>query len=659
MCSRETLLSRYQYVLNLLLIPIIFAFIVTGCGDDVTSPNKKLEDPRGTIQGEVFDKASGNSLSGVQVTVVDSTGAEDAEWTASTNENGVFTIDNIPVTADAKSKSEGYYSNPYTLHLDASSLENYRESYKAEMDVVFETSGGDGAVSTDIVSKVKLPLSKQAVKVTGKAQTTNGKNISGATVELYQYYNPVINGSSDTETKMLLATAETSEDGSFAFDQVEEDADIYLKFTDESDPANVVSGRYPNYSSETTPSGSEENATLDLGVVEVSLSNESGAFYVTDVMPSPEANIGENQEFMYIFNRPVAENPYTDASASFGVGTMKDDIAFEYDGEKSFKSPGDVEFSVSWGDTRDTLIIEPEVSTMQDGSEYELQVDAFDDDRFVDEHDNMIGWNVSEYQESNVEDLTFFTNFNTTAPHTPKIAVDSAGLNTDWNSGSHTIEWSMNNNSAAVKEYEVYISRDGGAYQHLATKPAEQANFGDLDYDLMAESNPNSTDDNSDQPDWFDSSSFSAEILTANQDDNPIDKAHSHKVKVRAVSENLVEGAFSDPITFEDVTKPGIMAGTETDNADIYVSVDEPLDKGTAEDTDNYTITDNTNGDLSVSSVSYDRNDQDNPNGNNGFDIIITVSDANNLTSGNIEISSDVTDLTGNNFDTNDNTTSY
>jgi hypothetical protein len=140
-------------------------------------------------------------------------------------------------------------------------------------------------------------------------------------------------------------------------------------------------------------------------------------------------------------------------------------------------------------------------------------------------------------------------------------------------------------------------------------------------------------------------------------------------VKIRAISTNLQQGEFSDPIAFEDVVKPDVYdvdrgaAGNNNDDK-LYVKFTEPLKKGLAEDASNYTINDG-NGDAvdaTINSIEYAYEDINGPDGTGAYELVITVDDTQDLDDGvELEVSTDVTDLTGNEMRTenDDNIANY
>ncbi|WP_445665756.1 hypothetical protein [Fodinibius sp. AD559] len=635
MANNTSIYNNFKKLSWLLAIPLILGVLITSCGDDSpVSPQEQLENAKGTVQGVVVDKATGDPLSGVGVTLVyeDSTDEGSQTFSGSTSSDGSFTFRDVPVTKDAKT-NEG---NPYTLRLDASSLDNYRDSYLAKINVVFESTEGDnGAVATDMVSNIRIPLSEQAVTVTGKAHTFNDKVISGATVELYQVFNPVINGDNSTETDMLVATGETGDDGSFTFEGVEEDASVYFKFIDKSDPANVIDAESGQY---TTPAGSEGNATLDLGVIKASEQNQSGAFYLTSVMPAPGSDIRTDTVFKFAFNRPVADNEYTRTDLGFGNGTIKDDIQFNDQGSK--KAPGDVEFSVSFSSNRDTLIVNPDDGMLVDATEYELEMDdALDDEKFVDRFGNELTWGASDYEENKVDFFSFSTNNNNAKPHTPQLSVDGAS-SVDYNEGFVELSWEVDESPADVKEYEFWEKKgDESAYELLAVVDRDQITFNKMDETAVV-----STYDD-------------PLVIIRGLNGNTPDEAVERKLKVRAISENLREGDFSNVLTFSDEIQPDVTSANYTSGNDrLTVTFEEPLEKGPAEDPSNYTIED-TNGNqvnVTIENISYEAY-YGSSNATEDYNVVITVANGNNLNTGQtVIVDPAVTDLAGNSMDTND-----
>lgn len=668
-------IKRYSW---LLVLPLIVGLFLSSCGDSpinadtnftdssATNVNNEITfvpeqfDAVGTIQGTVIDKSTGEALSDVAVSLNFSPeGGEPSVLTDTTGSEGTFGFTGVPVnSSQTRENGNPYENSPYTLKISTEELDNYRDLYRYDAPLTFEGTGGDGA-ATNLVSDVTIPLSEQAVTLKGIAHTSvnDGAAVSGVRVELYQEdFNPIINGGPDTQGDMLVDSAETGEDGSFEFTGVEEKADVKLRFVDDSDPTNVINMEYTSIAE--TPAADGTTPEMDLGIIAVTGNNQSGGFYITSVTPEPGSDVETDTVFKYVFNRPVAENAYTRTDLGFGSGTIKDDIQFDFQGQK--KSPGDVDFSASFSSDMKTLTVDPDEGALQDASHYELEMfRAFrdfvgDNGTIEDEFGNQLSWGPSDFDQNEVENLDFSTNDNNNAPHTPVVAVDSTSLNPDWDGGSLEMSWSVNDDSAEVKEYEIYISENGGAFTHMQTVNSDNAGFGEIDYQFLATNNPTFEFENSTQ----------ARRMLTDETSDPIDEAISYEVKVRAVSANLQEGEFSDTITFEDVVEPGLFnvtRGTGANDDKLYVQFSEPMQKSLVEDGGNYTINDGGGSAVDASiTAEYDFRDQNNPDDGVNYDVILTIDDTQDLDDGvELEVSTDATDLAGNGMDTNNNTQAY
>lgn len=660
MSTLETrLFQKYIKRCWILLVPLLMWGLITSCGDTPidakTNTNTSVVDssminlaPKqfdavGTIQGKVIDKATGNALSDVAVTLLFQAEGMDepAEATDSTDKEGHFAFTEVPVNSDAPqySGNNNYQSNsPYTLDITTEKLDNYRDHYLMNAPLTFEGTGGDGA-ATNLVSDVTIPLSEQAVKVKGKLQTQGGTILSDVKVKLYQKFSPFVNGDNDTYTDMLIDSATTGDEGNFAFTNVEEDATIWMKFIDDSDPTNVVRDKTRQW--ETSSASGDANPVLDLGVLRTFPQNESGAFYVSKVTPAPQSDVKPDTVFEYHFNRAVAENPYTRTDRGFGNETIKDDIYFRNNGPKT-KAPGDVDFSVSWSKDRKTLTIDPD--GLVDAHEYTLYINnALRNQYFVDEFGNSLVYNSNTpYQNrNNIERLDFSTNANNAKPPAPKLVMDKSTNNIDYNSGSVDFDWKVDESKVDIKEYEIWVKHGDDAYQYQFTVNRDDITFDEANfYYPVSYQNP-------------------LVVLRGYNNDTP-EEAITDKVKVRAISDNLRESDFSNELTLSDIIKPDITGANYNGNTgELTVMFDEPMNKSQVEDASNYTFEDS-NGDeitgVDIKSIEYYANYGTNRS-NEHYRVVITVKDPNSLSSNNGEtvvLDSSVSDLAGNGMDTDD-----
>lgn len=661
MNNQETSLYHNFYKkIGILLLPILIWGLVTSCGDtpvdsktntsftDSSDVNTSINfvpdqfDAVGTIQGTVIDKATGKSLNKVAISLyfMPKEADEPSIITDTTGSEGKFSFTGVPVNTDAQNYlNSGQVNSPYTLKITTKDLDNYRDLYRYNANLAFEGTGGDGA-ATNLVSDVTIPLSQQAVTVNGKLQTSRGIILSDVKVQLYQNFNPIINGDNSTQTDMLIDSTMTGSDGSFSFSDVEEKANIWLKFIDKSDPSNVVDMKFPV--NDPTPSADGSGKPkMDLGVVTAYPQDASGAFYITSVTPAPGSDVQNlDTTFVYKFNRPVSENEYTRTDLGFGNGTFKDDIRF-YDMGAKNKANGNLEFSVKWSNDHKTLTVDP--NGLVDAHEYVLNViAAFSNQDFVDKYGNGLVFNSDTPYDnkSNVESLNFSTNTNNAKPNTPKLAVDNSTNTIDYNSGSVDIGWKVDESNVDIKEYEVWRKVGDEAYELLSRIDRDDITFNEADYSYYA------------------SYSQPLVILRGYYNDIP-EEAIKVKWKIRAISDNLRESDFSDEVTFSDIIKPDIIGANYNNSGRLIVTFDEPMKKSQVENPSNYSFVDSNGNKISgvdIESIDY-LADYGNSYSTEHYQVAITVKNPNSLSSGNGEtviIDSDVSDLAGNNMDTND-----
>lgn len=647
--------QNFKHLSWLLLMPFILGLFLTSCYDspidataetslgDTTVVNNNIKavpdkfDAVGTIQGTVIDKATAEALSKVVIALnFEPKEAEEPSVLRDTaGAEGTFSFTGVPVNTDASGNKGS--NSPYTLKINTAGLDNYRDIYRVNVQLNFEGTGGDGA-ATHLVSDVTIPLSEQAVKLKGTAHTPNGAVIAGVQVELYQEFNPIINGSSNTQTNMLVDSAITDSKGNFQFTRVEEKANVWLRFIDDSDPTKVINYEYSDI--DETPAADGTVPVMDLGVIKVTSSNETGAFYITKVTPTPGSDINSaDTSFVYHFNRSVDRNPYTRADLGFGNGTFKDDISFSDQGPK--KAPGDVEFSVSWADNRKTLVVTP--AGLEDAHKYELNMAALNNSDFVDEFGNTLDFAASPYDSTKVVSLDFSTNLNNSKPHTPRVTATNAS-DIDYNDGDATLSWNVDESSVEVKEYEIWEKTGEGAYELLTTVDRDAAAFGEISDFTYASV-----------------SSYSDPlVLLGGTGGNIPDESITKSIKVRAISKNLREGDFSNEITFADSIKPDITGANYPGGDTLTISFGEPMIKSQVEDTTHYSFEDSQGNDITDSinfkNVEY-KADYGSTTNTEAYKAIIVVQDSSSLSSGQtVIVDSSVSDLAANGMDTNDST---
>lgn len=656
----------------LFALPLFLVAGMVACSDSPTMTERF--EATGELQGQVIDRSTGDAVSDVSVTLLyreeDSEGnlTEDFEDTRTTDNRGRFSFKNVPVNTDGKGSENGdRKSLPYMLQLDTNGNENYRSSYLAEVDVVFESTGGDGA-AVNMTSNVTIPLSKRSVEVGGKvvSQRDTNEPFEGATVEIYQMFDPVVNGNGGTSSQMYLTSTNTNGSGEFTFSNVEESAQIFFRVKDDSDNTNVVNWRSNNFntpsssdgsagldvgtfnvngqdqsskfnvtvigkavqqsteaplegvsvylkdgnfttseivdSTMTTESGNfeftnveegqsmqlvfkklddenevydqtfgafttpsvrgESTITEDLGNIELTPQDRSGAFYVVSISPEDGADLESSElSFVYEFNRPVAANEYTRTDLGFGNGTFKDDIMFNDGGPKKQYS-GDLNFDVEWSEGRDVLTITPDPDDLRDANEYTLFVrNALMNNNFTDENgkDLETGQNFpfSSTFDYNIE---FSINDNNAVPHTPNVTLADGFDEVDWNAIGVNIEWTADESEVDVKQYEVWRSENSEPFEHLYNVDPNDFAFGEITRGVFFNNN---------------------ELV--NRRSNVADSPKDVRIRVRAISANLVEGEYSDIITVVDNIAPEVDGATQNSPTVLTINFNEPMDRSSVE----------------------------------------------------------------------------
>jgi len=659
----------------LFALPLLLVAGMVACSDSPTMTERF--EATGELQGQVIDRSTGDAVSDVAVTLLyreeDSDGnlTEDFEDTRTTDDRGRFSFKDVPVNTDGKGSENGdRKSQPYMLQLDTNGNENYRSSYLAEVDVVFESTGGDGA-AVNMTSNVTIPLSKRSVEVGGKvvSQRDTNEPLEDATVEIYQMFDPVVNGNGGTQSTMYLTSTTTNGSGEFTFSNVEESADIFFRVKDSSDNTYVINQRFPaGNNTLDTPSSSDGSASLDVGTITVSGEDQSskfnvtvigkavqegteaplegvnvylrynninnpgiidstttaengsfefegveegqnmlldfkklddenevydgtetfstpsvrgentitedvgnielepqdrsGAFYVMSITPEDGADIESDElSFVYEFNRPVAENEYTRTDRGFGSGTFKDDIMFSDDGPKKLY-PGDLNFDVEWSEDRDMLTITPDPDDLRDAYNYTLNVEtALTNNNFVDENGKQLNVGPNfPFQLSADYNIEFSINDNNEPPHTPEVSLMEGFEEVDWDQTGVNIEWTADESEVNVKQYEVWRSENGEPFEFLYDVDPDNFEFGEITRGVQ----------------FVDNELVNRRNMVA---DSPKDV----RIRVRAISANLVEGEYSDIITVVDNIDPEVDNATQNSPTQLTINFNEPMDRGSVE----------------------------------------------------------------------------
>lgn len=295
---------------------------------------------KGTIQGQVIDKGTGQPISNVGVTLIyrdenfeDEEGnvneEERGKYQKNTDAEGRFFFKDLPVNRDAKNSSGDVAdskNNPYSIRINASSAEGYRNIYLMDVNLAFESTGGDGALA-NLVSNVTIPLSRLNVNVKGKIiDSRDNEPISDLTVEAYQIFNPVINGNSSTMSNLYLATTKTGSNGGFSFSSFEEDASIFFRLVDEVDSTKVV---YANIGTFQTPSSDGTTSpTLDIGNQQVVLQDQSSKSDIT--LKGKTVNGVTGEVITDVTVKLMVPNPATNKSEITGETTTDNTGSFEF-----------------------------------------------------------------------------------------------------------------------------------------------------------------------------------------------------------------------------------------------------------------------------------------------------------------------------------------
>ena len=283
--------------------------------------------------------------------------------------------------------------------------------------------------------------------------------------------------------------------------------------------------------------------------------------YVTMISPENLSDVSPINLTMTVkFSEPIKQTAYTVTNLPLGLGTLIDDIHFDFVGFK--KATGNTNFTLSWDSSFTTLTVTP--AQVTGASKYTLNIAAALA-KLKDRAGNAV---VANAIVGDFETLNFTTNGNTTIPGAPlltrRISPGIGFTNLNFTGGTVGLEWAIDNNS---RSYKVYRSVNNEPYKLLADNIMD-TRYNDNTGVLVSGYNP--------------------------PGDNDPYMAFNVKYKVTGISKDLVEGPESNVLIVRDDVWPKLVNAT-VDSAQtgfdyMYLRFDEPLLISAAQVPSNYNI---------------------------------------------------------------------
>lgn len=618
------LTQRAQTGLTSLLVLFLFSgLVLVGCdsGGDTPETQNNLS---GVISGQVVDKASSAPIEGATVTVAAGSLDSDGDtYTATTDGNGQFNITDVPVTTGSQSQSEdGEQDNPsasYGIQVETPDGSEYRERYRGQVELAFGNTESE-TPAQNLVANITFPVSKTNGTVTGRVlvgPSASADALSQGTLTLVQDVPVQLDANGNAVSSIEVSTTTTTDaNGQFTFDNAVVGQAFSLVATIGDETVSVLSGP-PVPANEST--------------VTVEESITPPAFQVVDITPAPGADVSADTSFTFTFNRAVASNAFTSASAprsgldASGEGDrLVDELYISKGNKKALTADGNIPVSISYGRNRTELTVTP-TQPLQNGFTYSHVAEGFEDDRFVDAFGVPLA--TSSVNEA---DFDFSVGDNTVKPAVPSVSfedqndpddetiADDGNLNYTDNTVTAELRIDDIDNSAAeVKGYEVYYrsqnqtGRNGNGDQfrkvNAVSPEASAGEFNEYDGIIPA----NTVDDDGEN---FDDGEleFTATIGsggTGRSSPLAADDGSYGPIewKVRAVSVNNVRSDFTSAIVTADNTDPAVQtANANPADDEIVLTFDEALDVSTAGNASNYELDDSGGDALDIGSISVE-----------------------------------------------------
>ncbi|MEW5799889.1 MAG: carboxypeptidase regulatory-like domain-containing protein [Bacteroidota bacterium] len=511
--------------------------------------------PVGTISGKIVDRHTEKPVQGAVISI-----AFNGSVTKTTSdESGSFSFNNVPCNRDATTgTTTGTYQLTVSL-VDVNktipdSLPKYREFYyNTALSVTYidmpKNDSANNKFPTDgLEANIRFDVGKLNTTIKGQVVDENYDPVANAIVYLEE------GGTGD-----VLQTTTTDAQGNYTFTKVEGGTTVYI----EARSANGALEGGLNGNMFLTINNNSFDLRSQVNVERIMITAADNiAPYVVKITPENLSDVSPTGLTIVIkFSEPIKQTAYTVTNVPLGLGTLIDDIDFDFMGFK--KSSGNTNFTLAWDTVSySTLTITP--LQVVGSAKYQLNIAAALG-KLLDRANNGI---VAKAIIGDFEPLNFTTNGVSAIPISPLVTRRlNAGLGfslLNFTGGIVGLEWGLDNNA---RSYTVYRSVNDQPYTLLADNILD-TRYSDNTGVLVSGYNPPG-------------------------DRDPF-KAFTVKYKVIGVSKDLIEGPESNIITVKDDVAPKLTSAnvdSSTTGFDyVYLRFDEPLNILTAQSTSQYSI---------------------------------------------------------------------
>ena len=451
------MLKKFSFI-----IVALVGIMLIGCEEDkdenntiVNSTTQNTLKPVGTISGKVVDRHTDNPVEGALISIA----YNGTVFKTTTDESGSFSFNNVACNRDA---TTGTVTGTYQLTVSLvnvnqaipDSLPKYREFYiNNNLSVTFID------LAQNDTSKNKIPVEGLEANIRfdiGKMNTT----IAGQVVDVE--YMPVENALVYLEEALtgdVLQTTTTNASGQYTFSKVEGGTMIYIEARSQNGTlqGGLIGNLFLTINKNSVDLRSQVNAERI-----VITPADNIAPYVTMISPENLSDVSPINLTMTVkFSEPIKQTAYTVTNLPLGLGTLIDDIHFDFVGFK--KATGNTNFTLSWDSSFTTLTVTP--AQVTGASKYTLNIAAALA-KLKDRAGNAV---VANAIVGDFETLNFTTNGNTTIPGAPlltrRISPGIGFTNLNFTGGTVGLEWAIDNNS---RSYKVYRSVNNEPYKLLA-----------------------------------------------------------------------------------------------------------------------------------------------------------------------------------------------
>ncbi len=634
--------NRNTFILISMVSLAVLMIGILGCDDVRRNVNSENPDPlslTGTILGKALDRCTGGPIAGVRVSVA-------GKSAVTTNANGEFVFEEVPVNADYTVNGGGTIWDRYTVLFDFTTYNAnkpdslmYPDYDHAVVDVAFVDlndgdNGGSGGEESGsgadtpvegLVSHVQIEIGKLNSAISGQlVNATTYDPVGNAVV-----YLKTVNG---IGTLATVATTLADEFGVYAFNRVENGEMFVLEAYGSSQALYGVREL-------TVPCGQDFVTNPQDTARRILMSDRDNvAPFVTAISPANNEDVDPSAgiNFVYDFSEPIKQTAYTNTSLPKGHNTIIDDINVNYNGLK--KLLGVLPFTATWNITFDRLTVSIASSSLVGAGRYSITYAPGMAARLTDAKGNVLNNAATAIVGDflNTEPINFTTRGSSTPPAAPVLRKDTLlipATSVNWNGGSVRLKWTLDESQVHVKYTNIFKKIGDGPFDLLAT------NVRTVDTTLVI---------------------GSAELHTGGQTPRAAQAVHFY---VQAISVNLVPGPFSNIISVVDQAKPTLTSALinnpagSTDYDYIYILFSEPLAVAGAENSANYSISNNNGIPANAREATYLGFDSSFPGGT-GFKVRLKVDNA-SVVAGEVLTVSGVTDLRGNTMDTNANTFTF